>query len=429
MTAEETMTASRPEDILGFIPHVLGYWPRQSLVAMTLQGRSLGATLRVDLPGPESQERHVEYAERIRDYLASDEKADGVLLAVFTDQGWADGTVARVWLPLLDSLGAVLEVSGMPLRDSWLVGPDYWRSALCEDGDCCPLPGRSTQQIRDSRLNAEMVFRGSLIGSEPASPADAGQEAGGEEASGDQALALAAEQRFHTQLSRQWQSRECFESVLAMWRSSTVADMAREGTLSPTAAGFLRATLRIPAWRDAITVMAAGGYANALRGAEAFGFFEDGAPCAGPLPQDLPEELAALIPGQQNPVPQPMSGTKRNSFPVHHTHEAAGYGEVLLGLAPETPDWAAMESLDGLLGSLAAVGSGEASAACLTLRGWIEWCRGRGSFADALYARALVACPGYRLAELLREVLLRGTLCGWARRPEAAWRRFGGAGA
>jgi hypothetical protein len=60
----------------------------------------------------------------------------------------------------------------------------------------------------------------------------------------------------------------------------------------------------------------------------------------------------------------------------------------------------------------------------LTARGWIEWCRGKGSFADALFRQAAQECPGYRLAELLAELARRGTLCGWAARRDAAWQRF-----
>ena len=54
MTAPDHLKITGPEDILGFIPHSLGYWPASSLVAMTMQGKRLGATLRVDLPDPES---------------------------------------------------------------------------------------------------------------------------------------------------------------------------------------------------------------------------------------------------------------------------------------------------------------------------------------------------------------------------------------
>jgi hypothetical protein len=60
MTAPEHLTITGPEDVLGFIPHSLGYWPSNSLVAMTMQGKRLGATLRVDLPdlGAEPDLRH-----------------------------------------------------------------------------------------------------------------------------------------------------------------------------------------------------------------------------------------------------------------------------------------------------------------------------------------------------------------------------------
>ena len=102
-----------------------------------------------------------------------------------------------------------------------------------------------------------------------------------------------------------------------------------------------------------------------------------------------------------------------------------GYGEVLLGLSPPVPDWDALKRLEGLMQALSSYGGGEAQAAALTANGWIEWCRGRGSFAHASLTRALDARPGYRLAELLSEVVRRGTICGWAGRREAAWQKFG----
>ena len=103
--------------------------------------------------------------------------------------------------------------------------------------------------------------------------------------------------------------------------------------------------------------------------------------------------------------------------------EVAGYGEVLLGLAPPVPDWTRMASLERILEQLGTAG-GEAGAAALTGRGWIEWCRGKGSYAHALFSRADQEHPGYRLAALLDELASRGTLCGWAGRRETAWQRF-----
>jgi hypothetical protein len=83
-----------------------------------------------------------------------------------------------------------------------------------------------------------------------------------------------------------------------------------------------------------------------------------------------------------------------------------------------------MARLEQLLLQLEEYDGGEPRAAALTCRGWIEWCRGRGSFADSLLDQACEVMPGYRLAELLTEVVRRGTVCGWAARREAAWQRL-----
>ena len=46
----EKLTITTPSDVLSFIGHTLGFWPQQSLVCITLNENSIGATLRIDLP-------------------------------------------------------------------------------------------------------------------------------------------------------------------------------------------------------------------------------------------------------------------------------------------------------------------------------------------------------------------------------------------
>ena len=86
MTAPDHLKITGPEDILGFIPHSLGYWPTNSLVAMTMQGKRLGATLRVDLPDSSRCRGSglAAFARTVRDYLTADDEADGALLAFFS---------------------------------------------------------------------------------------------------------------------------------------------------------------------------------------------------------------------------------------------------------------------------------------------------------------------------------------------------------
>lgn len=421
MTPPDHLKITGPEDILGFIPHSLGYWPENSLVAMTMQGKRLGATLRLDLPGgsptggpagskggmPGGVSALADFARTVASYLAADDEADGSLLALFTGRDGGAGP----WAPLLAELELALREGGMPVRDAWIIGADFWRNAYCTDPDCC-APGRPVEEIRNSRLNAEMVLRGSMVGAAPGAAAEPPQP--------EDPAALEAELDWAKKFFRRRRSRTQFTQVLDVWARVLHAVPARQLRPGPTPdlpvglAGYLRASLCVQAWRDAVLVMAAAGHAAAERGPVEFGIFDGSAGPPAPMPplDGFPAAAPPLGAGS------PPGGTGG------HPPEAPGYGEVLLGLAPAVPDWALMVRLERVLTLLGADGSGESRAASLTARGWIEWCRGRGSFADALFSRALQECPGYRLADLLAELARRGTVCGWASKRDAAWQKF-----
>ena len=508
MTAPEHLKISGPEDILGYIPHSLGYWPSQSLVAMTMQGKRLGATLRVDLPDGGGRRGREAFARTVAEYLLADKEADGTLLAFFADGGFdgagREGRAAPSFRPLLADLECALGLAGMPVRDAWLVGDEYWRNVYCTDSSCCPPPGRPLAEIRDSRLNAEMVYLGSSVGAPPGTAAPGSVDV----PAADTAAVMAAEQRWSLALAGKGNLRAQFDAVLDAWSAAleavspvafspgpsspgpgpaqtgsppsgprgeapiaaepaaTAAPAARPraggsgcGVLAPELAGFLRASLRVPAWRDAVLVMAAAGRAAATAGADAFGIFSAGSglpvscpplpeprlipgrssgPATGGSKRSAPSDakvLEAGAPETEAPATEPCGSRAEQGPPAAGPeHPAAlscgpdavpGYGEVLLGLSPPVPDWDALKRLEGLMQALSSYGGGEAQAAALTANGWIEWCRGRGSFAHASLTRALDARPGYRLAELLSEVVRRGTICGWAGRREAAWQKFG----
>jgi hypothetical protein len=430
MTAPQHLTITGPEDILGYVPHSLGYWPSRSLVAMTMQGKRLGATLRVDLPVSESRREREDFARSVAGYLLADDSADGSLLMFFTNDGWTDasgpgesGQVAGRLL--LADLESALGLAGMPVRDAWYVGEEYWRNAYCTDAGCCALPGRPVAEIRDSRLNAEMVFLGSSVGAPPGTVL-AGD--GTRQAAEDPAVE-AAEERWAGELEGRRASRPQFERVMDVWERVLAAEPG--ACIAPEMAGFLRACMCVPAWRDAVLVMAAAGRSAAEAGAEEFGIFSARAslPISGPAVSD-PAVSDPATSGHSVPAgrAEPDSERGRDDQGIPAGREPApvpGYGEVLLGLSPALPDWDTMKRLEDLMLQLSSRGPGEARAAALTAKGWIEWCRGRGSFAHASLSRALEASPGYRLAELLSEVVRRGTICGWASRREAAWQKFG----
>lgn len=430
MTASERLTVRGPEDILGFIPHSLGYWPASSLVAMTLHGTTLGATLRLDLPGVGTGADPSGFACAVRRYLQSDEEADGTLLAIFTSDAGAAPPAA--YDQLIREVQSVLDQAGMPVRDAWFVGDEYWRDALCRDPSCCPLPGRPVQQIKDSMLNTEMVYRGSSVGAAPTvrtaprPPLPAMHLAS----------VLEAEDGWTEELGERTRSRAQFNTVLDAWEMLLLRAPADPWLPDAERDAFLRATLVFPSWRDAVLVMAAAGRTSAEAGAEHFGVLNDRTDAGGRDDSVVSPPLALLAPFAEKPPrlrqtrPDLAAGSaltpveRKSRIPLTGSGcPAAGYGEVLMGEAPDLPDWAALDRLDSVLEQLAAPG-GRAAAAALTVRGWVAWCRGRGSYAAAYLGEALQLEPGYRLAELLLDLVARGTLCGWAARKEAAWQKF-----
>jgi hypothetical protein len=80
----EKLTITTPSDVLSFIGHTLGFWPQESLVCITLNENSIGATLRIDLPRQPGQE--LPYARTVAHYLTSDTTATAILFAVYTSE-------------------------------------------------------------------------------------------------------------------------------------------------------------------------------------------------------------------------------------------------------------------------------------------------------------------------------------------------------
>lgn len=444
MTAPEQLRITGPEDVLGYIPHSLGYWPKGSLVVITMQGKRLGATLRLDLPAGPVLANPGRYLSTVRGYLEADTEADGTLVAVFT--GGAAASASATYGHFLAELDSILSAA-MPVREAWYVGTDYWREAYCIDATCCPFPGRPLQEILDSPVNAEMVYRGSSVGPAPEPQSAPAHSKSAQSTSAESTSAqsppphgatartvpslhreavLEAEAGWAGELDLRRGSRAQLLAVLDLWEAVLARPQGEPWLPEVERDAFLRASLLIPGWRDAVLVMAAAGKNAAEAGAAVFGIVKDGTdlrPVTPPVPFPAADPPSVL----QRPFPAPVHAVADHGVAGVKANSPAGvnpgYADVLMGVQPDVPDWAALDALDVVLDHLAAVG-GPAAAAALTVRGWISWCRGRGSYAAAHFASALEVQPGYRFAELLLELVGRGAICGWAGRKEAAWQKF-----
>jgi len=153
----EKLTITTPSDVLSFIGHTLGFWPQESLVCITLNQNSIGATLRIDLPRQPGQE--LPYARTVAHYLTSDATATSVLFAVYTNETSQHGQ-ARPHAGTIAALTGVLAEQGITIRDGLFVGDETFSPYDGEPGTSLALPLSSTQT---SAINAEFIYRGSFV--------------------------------------------------------------------------------------------------------------------------------------------------------------------------------------------------------------------------------------------------------------------------
>ena len=85
----EPIRISSPADAISYMGHSLGYWPKESLVCVALEGKTLGPTLRVNLPRTTDPVR--ELRRRVAHSFGIDHDATAVLIALFTHQPWGPG--------------------------------------------------------------------------------------------------------------------------------------------------------------------------------------------------------------------------------------------------------------------------------------------------------------------------------------------------
>jgi hypothetical protein len=72
----EKLTITTPSDVLSFIGHTLGFWPQESLVCITLNANSIGATLRIDLPVINELNEHMPGVTTLSTTVTAEEMAN-----------------------------------------------------------------------------------------------------------------------------------------------------------------------------------------------------------------------------------------------------------------------------------------------------------------------------------------------------------------
>lgn len=137
MVSDMTSTASvlkvrTPGEIAALVPHLTGFVPHESLVAISLRGsrKRIGLTLRADLVD----------ARALVDQVVTAMTKDGarsVALVVHTDQ---PSGAQHPWTGLVDAVEAALAVRGVDVPEVLLVRDGRWWSYRCVRS-CCPATG------------------------------------------------------------------------------------------------------------------------------------------------------------------------------------------------------------------------------------------------------------------------------------------------
>lgn len=424
-----SLTARGPEDILAYIPHAIGFWPRNSLVCLTARSGRIGATLRVDLPDRRLRgEALLGYARAVLAYLEHDTAADSTFVAMFQDGPVDSARTERAELMAL--LAWVLGQAGRPLQELWLVGSDGWNGSGCRhsecsltgDGPCAGAGPHPLDLIRDSRLAAELVYQGSAVDPHPSafsrrplqgprkgprgtregvrgpgerdSPTPGPAPDAGPVSCGTPSLLEALEH---------W---EPYLNGSAVW--ADVADM-----MGGQSRQILCRTLEVPALRDAVYVSAGSSWQTAYQGGLA----------AETSVEDADRPMSSTGSGVVPGVVREDGEGKRDPGGHPLVSWLGLFGDVMVAESGSGPDWDRMNRFAAVLQEMVHAAGDRPPAGVLTGLAWVEWCRGRGSHASALLDRALEREPGHRLARLLNRAILSGALSGWASKRHSSWRR------
>jgi hypothetical protein len=99
------------------------------------------------------------------------------------------------------------------------------------------------------------------------------------------------------------------------------------------------------------------------------------------------------------------------------------FTSVMLGVFPTRPDWARVDTAQEVAFELMKATPQGQRAPMLCLIGWLEWLKGKPSFAARYFKLALEDVTDYRLAVLLAELVNRGLVADCARNPGMSYAR------
>jgi hypothetical protein len=356
------LKASKPAEFLLALPHFLGYTPSTSIVVQTFRSKRTEATLRIDLPpahpehpGPPGRQ----VADTLIRLISRVPGVDAVLIVVYADGESRHGSVPPR-AELAEKIVTRMASAGLGILDAICVDGSRWSSYLDDERG-------SLEQLAGGPMDAQLIA--------------SGLDAEVTERNGAPALVVrsAEERATVAEACRPYiDERPRGDAVhdpagaVSLWRKAMerVPEELRPEDIAP-----LLWSLRNKEARDCVLMELAWGAAG---GDEAV---RDSAAFASGRPVRADSILESFV-GERKEAP----GGLRIECAIQLLRQCASWAPEPWRLAP------------------------------LTLLGWFEWARGRGSAAGEYLELALSIGPGYELARLLFAMVQAGKLPDWVGR-------------
>ena len=152
MTTHTATELTSPRDLLVAVPFMVGYHPKDSLVAMALRENKVVMAMRVDFP---NVHQLLSVARTITSHLVREEASEAIIVGYLP-----------TGLEIDDPLAIVREtIAGNQIlvKECIEVRGERFKSSGCADLECCPLEGTPVPLLSDSRVTAEQVAAGNPL--------------------------------------------------------------------------------------------------------------------------------------------------------------------------------------------------------------------------------------------------------------------------
>ena len=152
MTTHTATELTSPRDLLVAVPFMVGYHPKDSLVAMALRENKVVMAMRVDFP---DTPRLLNVAKTIASHLVREKATAAIIVGYLPTSLESD-----------DPLGILRETiaeNHILVKECIEVRGDRFKSSVCADLECCPPGGTPVPVLSDSRVTAEQVVAGNPL--------------------------------------------------------------------------------------------------------------------------------------------------------------------------------------------------------------------------------------------------------------------------